>query len=326
MDFTLAELQAAAELVGRWVPPTPQYRWPLLDEKVGAHVWVKHENHTPVGAFKVRGGLLYVDRLLARTTADSPPPGIISATRGNHGQSLAFAGWERDVPVVIVVPHGNSPDKNASMRALGAEVVEFGHDFQASREHAAELATERGMELVPSFHPDLVLGVATYAYELFTAVPDLDTAYVPIGMGSGVCGLIGARDAMQLSTKIVGVVSERAPATALSFAAGEVRTTPTADTFVDGVACRTPDETAIGRMLRGAERIVTVSEDAAADATRILFAATHNAPEPSGALALAGALSERDAVADRRIAVIQTGGNVDAELFTTILSGATPAV
>jgi threonine dehydratase len=322
MSFTRSELDEATTLVRRWVAPTPAYCWPLLGQAVGAEVWVKHENHTPTGAFKVRGGLVYVDRLLARRPDVA---GIVSATRGNHGQSLAFAGRAHDVPVTIVVPHGNSPDKNASMRSFGADVVEHGHDYQAAREHSVELATTRGLDLVPPFHTDIVLGVATYARELFDVAGELDTVYVGVGMGSGICGLIGVRDLLGLRTEIVGVVSERAPATALSFAAGEAVSTPAADTFVDGVACRVPDPDAIATIVAGAARIVTVSEDACAEAVRVLLATTHNLPEPSGAIALAGLQAEAAPAAGRRVAVVQSGGNMDASILTAILAGQTPS-
>ncbi|HXR13650.1 MAG TPA: threonine dehydratase [Solirubrobacteraceae bacterium] len=321
MPFTLADLDRATELVRRHVPATPTHRWPLLAEALGAEVWVKHENHTPTGAFKVRGGLVYVERL----TRERPQvQGLVSATRGNHGQSIAYAGRAAGLAVSICVPFGNSPDKNAAMRAFGATVVEVGHDYQAAREHAAELAGERGFEYVPPFHRDLVLGVATYARELFESVADIDVVYVPVGMGSGVSGLIGVRDLLGLRTEIVGVVSELAPAIALSFAAGEVVTTESADTFVDGVACRVPDPAAIETLIAGAARVVAVSEDATAAAMRLLFAATHNAPEPAGAIALAGAMAERERINGRRVAVVQTGGNVDSAMFADVLRGATP--
>ncbi|MDT7569957.1 MAG: threonine dehydratase [Actinomycetota bacterium] len=323
MAFTRDELDRASELVHRWVPPTPQYAWPLLAEAVGTEVWVKHENHTPTGAFKVRGGLVYMDRLRRERTSVK---GVVSATRGNHGQSIAFAGRAHDIAVTIVVPHGNSPDKNAAMRGFGAEVIEHGHDFQAARERSVALADERGLEAVPAYHPDLVLGVATYARELLEAVSGLDTVYVPVGMGSGIAGLIGVRDLLGLSTEVVGVVAERAPATALSFAAGEPVATETAETFVDGVACRVPDADAIATITAGAARIVQVGEDAVAEAVRVLLAATHNVPEPSGALALAGAVSEAESNRGRRIAVIQTGGNIDASMLRLILGGGTPTV
>jgi threonine dehydratase len=320
--FTLEEFVEAAEVVHRHLAPTPQFAWPLLGAELGAEVWVKHEDCTPTGAFKVRGGLVYMDRLVR----DRPDVrGVVCATRGNHGQSIAFAGKQAGVAVTIVVPHGNSPDKNAAMRGFGAEVLEHGHDFQAAREHSVALADELGLEPVPPYHPDLVLGVATYARELLDAVADLDAVYVPVGMGSGISGLIQVRDLLGLSTEIVGVVAERAPATALSFEAGTPVATDTADTFVDGVACRLPDPDAMTTIRGGAARIVQVDEDAAADAVRVLLSCTHNMPEPAGALALAGALAEKDRNQGRRIAVIQTGGNIDADMLRTILDGRTPA-
>ena len=322
MSFTLDELAYATALVGRWVPPTPQYAWPLLGAAIGTEVWVKHENHTPTGAFKVRGGLVYADRLRSRRP---DVPGIVSATRGNHGQSVAFAGRARDVPVTIVVPFGNSPDKNAAMRGFGAEVIEHGHDYQASREYAVSLGLERGLETVPPFHDDLVLGVATYARELFAAAP-FDAVYVGVGMGTGISGLIRVRDLLGLSTEIVGVVSALAPATALSFTAGSVVTTETANTFVDGVACRVPDAAAISAMVAGAARVVQVSEDATAAAVRMLLATTHNIAEPAGAIALAGLVTERSAMQGRRVAVIQSGGNIDSAMLAEILAGRTPVV
>jgi threonine dehydratase len=321
--FTLDELRAATEVVRRHVPATPQHAWPLLSERVGAQVWVKHENHTPVGAFKVRGGLTYVDTMMRERPAVR---GLVSATRGNHGQSIALAGGTVGLPVAIVAPHGNSPDKNAAMRAWGAELIEHGHDFQAAREHAQVVADERGYEMVPSFHADLVLGVATYALELFEAVDALDTVYVPVGLGSGICGLMVVRDLLGLSTEIVGVVAERAPATALSFAAGHAVSTDAADTFIDGVACRVPDPDAISAIVAGAARIVQVSEDACADAIRLLYDTTHNIAEPAGAVATAGLMIERDRQQGKRVATVLCGGNLDASLLTQILAGRTPSV
>jgi threonine dehydratase len=274
-------LEWASEVVGRWMPPTPQYIWPLLSRHVGAEVWVKHENHTPTGAFKVRGGLVYAERL---RSARPGVKGIVSATRGNHGQSLAFAARAIGIDVTIVVPIGNSPDKNASMQGFGAELIEHGHDFQAAREHASAIGAERGLETVPSYHPDLVLGVATYARELFEAAGELDAVYVPIGMGSGISGIIGVRDQLGMTTEVIGVVAEQAPATALSAAAGRVVITEEANTFVDGVACRVPDADAISVISAGAARVISVSEDDAAEAMRVLFATTHNVAEPAGAL------------------------------------------
>ena len=320
--LTRADLDAATAVVRRTVPPTPTFEWPLLSAALGATVLVKHENHTPVGAFKVRGGLVYVDRLRRERPHVR---GLVSATRGNHGQSLALAGTDAGLAVTIVVPHGNSPDKNAAMRGLGATLVEHGHDFQAAREHAAALASaDPTLELVPSYHRDLVLGVATYALELFEAAGPLDTVYVPVGMGSGICALLATREVLGLGTEIVGVVSERADATARSVAAGHVVATDSADTFVDGVATRSPDPDAIAAIIAGQARIVAVSDDLAAEAMRLLFSTTHNVPEPAGALALAGLMAEREAQRGRRVAVVQTGGNADADLLRTVLAGGTP--
>jgi len=322
MQFNSEDLDWATTIVRRWVPPTPQYVWPLLAEEVGTEVWVKHENHTPTGALKVRGGLVYAERLRVDR---KEVKGIVSATRGNHGQSLAFAGRAAGVEVTIVVPTGNSPDKNASMRAFGAELIVYGHDFQAAREHAAPLGAERGLEIVPSYHPDLVLGVATYARELFAAAGQLDAVYVPVGMGSGISGVIGVRDLLGLRTEVIGVVAEAAPATALSMAAGNVVTTESAATFVDGVACRAPDALAISVICAGAARVLTVSEDAAAQAMRLLYQTTHNIAEPAGALALAGLVQERSWAAGKRVAIVHTGGNADTDLLMEVFAGRTPA-
>jgi threonine dehydratase len=319
--FTIDDLDRAEAIVHAHVPPTPQYPWPLLADELGTEVWVKHENHTPIGAFKVRGGLVHVDRLRQRGGV----AGIISATRGNHGQSLAFAGRACGMPVTIVAPHGNSVEKNAAMRALGAELIEAGHDFQAAVEEAVRIGEERGLLMVPSFHPDLVLGVATYARELLCGAPTLDTVYVPIGLGSGICGLILVRDLLGLPTEIVGVVSDRAPTYRLSFEAGTPVPTDTADTFVDGVACRVPDPVAVDVICRGAARVIEVPDEATGDAMRILHRTTHNTAEPAGAIALAGAISEGQRVAGRRIAVVITGGNVDAPVLASILDGHPPA-
>jgi threonine dehydratase len=319
--FTLADVEKAESIVYAAMPPTPQYAWPLLAQKTGCELWVKHENHTPVGAFKVRGGLVHVDRL-RRERPDVR--GIVSATRGNHGQSLAFAGRVHEMPVVIVVPYGNSVEKNAAMRALGAELIEHGHDFQAAREHARQVAIDRGLEMVDSFHRDLVLGVATYAHELLRAEPDLDVVYVPLGLGSGICGLITVRDLLGLRTEIVGVVAEGAPTYVHSLAAGRPVPSERADTFADGVACRVPVELAITIIAAGHARVIAVDDDATAEAIRVLHRTTHNTAEPAGAIALAGAMAERDALSGRRVGVILTGGNVDADVHAAVLSGRTP--
>ncbi|MFZ4409467.1 MAG: threonine dehydratase, partial [Paracraurococcus sp.] len=310
--FDLPALEAAAALVHRTFPPTPQYAWPLLAARAGAEVWVKHENHTPTGAFKVRGGLVYMDRLRRERPHVA---GVVSATRGNHGQSLAYAGARHGVPVTIVVPHGNSAEKNAAMRAQGAALLEHGADFDAARAHAAVLAVERGLEFAPSFAPDLVRGVATYALEFLRAAPALDTLYVPIGLGSGICGCIMARDLLGLGTEIVGVQSTAAPAYALSFAAGHVVTVDSADTRADGVAVRTPDADALAIIRRGAARIVTVTDEEVAAAIRAYWQDTHNLAEGAGAAPLAALLQERARMAGKRVGLILCGGNIDLALF-----------
>jgi threonine dehydratase len=321
MKFSHDELAEATEIVRRHVPATPQFSWPLLNEVAGSHVIVKHENHTPVGAFKVRGGLVYMDRLAATRPEVM---GVVSATRGNHGQSLAFAGSRYGRSVTIFVPHGNSVEKNAAMRALGAEVIEFGDDFQAARERSIEVAAERGLEPVPPFHRDLVLGVATYALELFEGAGSLDTVYVPVGMGSGINALIAVRDLLGLHTRIVGVVAERAPSTLLSFEQRSVVTTESAATFVDGVATRSPDPTAIEGIIGGAARVIAVSDDATADAMRTIHRTTHNVAESAGAIALAGLLSESAEQRGERSAFVLCGGNVDSSQLHAVLGGGTP--
>ena len=313
---SLDALERAANLVYRSMPPTPQYRWPLLDERVGTAVWVKHENHTPTGAFKVRGGLVYLDNLF-RTSGK--PDGVISATRGNHGQSIGFAARSYGIRAAVVVPFGNSVEKNAAMRALGAEVIERGHDFQAAAEAADEIALQRGWHRFPSFHPLLVLGVGTYALELLRAVPDVDTIYVPVGMGSGLCGVIAARDALGLTTNVVAVVSDRAPAFALSFEQNRIVSHEATTRIADGMACRTPVQEALSIAKAGGARVVTVSDDEVESAMRALFADTHNTAEGGGAAALAALLKEKEKMRGRTVAVVLSGGNVDSALFAGVL-------
>lgn len=318
MKLSLRDIDAAAGIVHADVPPTPQYRWPLLAERLGTEVWVKHENHTPVGAFKIRGGLVYFANL-----AKSPElrNGVVTATRGNHGQSIGFAARRFGIPAIIVVPHGNSREKNAAMRALGVELIEHGEDFQASVEHARRLAADRSLHMVPSFHPLLVAGVATASLELLRAVSNLDTVYVPIGMGSGACAMIAAREALGLGTEIVGVVSAHAPAYAKSYADGRVVEAPTTTLLADGMACRVPNPEALETIVGGVARIVQVTDDEVAAAMRLMFETTHNVCEGAGAAALAAAMQERTRNAGRRIAVVATGGNVDSDVFAGVLRG-----
>jgi threonine dehydratase len=318
MSMTPETLARARRLVAEYVPTTPSYAWPLLAAATGAELWVKHENHTPTGAFKVRGGVHFLSRLIAE---QGRPAGLVSASRGNHSQSLAYAGRAFGVPVTIVVPEGNSPDKNAATEAFGAEVIVYGSDFQAAREYSVQLGEERGLVAVPPFHPWIVEGVATYAAELHEQVPGLQTVYVPVGMGSGVSANIAVRDLLGLDCEVVGVVADNAPAYALSYDARHVVTTESADTFVDGVACRVPDPDAVERVVAGCARIVRVSEADAAAAMVLMYRATHNLAEPAGALALAAVLAERELVAGRKIAMILTGGNCDLEVLTAAAAG-----
>lgn len=313
-----ADIERSVEIVRRVVAPTPQICWPLLSERCGAEVWVKHENHTPLGAFKVRGGLTYMKAL---ADSGAAVDGVISATRGNHGQSLAFAARQAGLAAVILVPHGNSPEKNAAMRAHGAELIEHGADFQAAYERAAELAGERNLHMVPSIHPWLLRGVGTYGLEFLGGCPELDTVYVPVGMGSSICALIIVRDGLRLATRIVGVVSEQAPMYALSFEAGKAVSTNSSETMADGVACRVPDEAALEIMLAGADRVITVSEAAIEAAMRHYFSDTHNVAEGAGAIALAGALTEPEAIAGTRIGLVLSGGNVDRDVYARVLAG-----
>ncbi|MFK8331299.1 threonine dehydratase [Pseudomonas sp. BJa5] len=315
--FDLPALRDAARLVNAHVPATPQYAWPRLAERLGCEVWVKHENHAPTGAFKVRGGLLYVQWLRAERPQVR---GLVTATRGNHGQSMALAARNAGLPIIIVVPQGNSREKNAAMRALGAELIEHGADFDQSREEAARQAQLHGYEMVPSFHPQLVRGVATYALELLEAVRDLDCVYVPIGMGSGICGLIQARNLLGLRTEIVGVVSTAADAFALSVEQGQIVTTATADTFADGMACRIPMPEAFEIIRAHAARIVRVSDDEIAGAMRIYHEDTHNTAEGAGAAGLAALIQERERQRGRKVAVILSGANVDRERYAQVLS------
>jgi len=310
--FDLAELERAHAIVGQAVTPTAAHAWPLLAERLGTQVVVKHENHTPIGAFKVRGGLVYLDRLKRERAHIA---GIISATRGNHGQSLAFAAGRHGVRAVIYVPRGNSAEKNRAMRAFGAELVEHGEDFQAAAEEAQRRAQFDGLHMVPSFHPDLVLGVATYALELLRAAPDLDVLYVPIGQGSGICGCIMARDLLGRKTEIVGVQSTEAPSYALSFAAGTIVTTETSNTLADGMATRVPVADALALIRKGAARIVQVSDAEVAAAIRAYWTDTHNLAEGAGAAALAAALQEKTKLAGKRVGLILSGGNIDFDLF-----------
>ncbi|WP_053161190.1 threonine dehydratase [Pseudomonas sp. P1.8] len=315
--LTRDDIEQAAHLVYQVMPATAQYPWPLLAERLGCTVWVKHENHTPTGAFKVRGGITFMHWL---KRAHPEAKGIVTATRGNHGQSLALAASALGLKALIVVPQGNSVEKNNAMRGFGGEVVEYGRDFDEAREEAARLAQQHGLFLVPPFHTELVKGVATYALELFTAAPDLDTVYVPIGCGSGICAVIAARDALGLSTQVVGVVSTEAAAAKLSFDAGVICETDSANTFADGLAVRKPIPEAFVVYAGGAARIVTVSDAQIAEAMRVYYTDTHNLAEGAGASALAALIQERETMEGKKVGVILSGGNIDRTVYAKIIA------
>jgi threonine dehydratase len=320
--FDLPELESAAALVHRVMPPTPVHAWPKLKSRLGCDVFVKHENHTPTGAFKVRGGIVYLDRLCR---SQPKIAGVISATRGNHGQSIAFAAARAGVPATIYVPQGNSPDQNSAIAAFGAQLVEIGKDFDEAKHEAFRAADQKGLHFVPSFHRDLVAGVASYALELFRGAEALDAVYVGVGMGSGICGLTVVRDLLGLKTQIVGVGPDKAPATALSFAAGKPQPSSSASTFADGLATREPNEQAIAAMCRSVSRFVQVSEDEIAEAMRIYFDDTHQVVEGAGAAPLAALWKDRESMQGKRVALILSGGNIERARFLQVLRGETPA-
>ncbi len=313
---SLEEIREAQKLIYSVMQPTPQISWPLLNQKLGAEVWVKHENHTPIGAFKARTAVVYVSELFR---GPDKIRGLITATRGNHGQSVALAGGRFRVPVTIVVPFGNSSEKNDAMRAQGATLIEFGGDFQEAREHAAVLAEQQGLHVVPSFHRNIVKGVASYWIEFLEAVPDLDYVYVPIGMGSGICAGCAVRNGMGLKTRIVGVVSEGAPSYALSFEARRVVEAPVTTQIADGMACRTPDADAVAIIRENVDHIVRVTDDEVRQAMKIYFTATHNVIEGAGAASLAAALRRKGSLSGKRVGLIASGGNVDHDVFAKVL-------
>lgn len=315
---SLTQIRNAQSLVYRFMPPTPQYTWPLLNERLGTDAWIKHENHTPAGAFKLRGALVYIDWLKETQPGLS---GVAAATRGNHGQGVAMAARLAGMKAVIVVPRGNSREKNRAMIAQGAELIEHGDDFQDSLEFARALAVERGFAIVNSFHERLLMGTATYALELFEAAPPLDTVYVPIGLGSSICGMAAARNALGLNTEIVGAVAAASPAYALSFRERRVMEAPSRTVLADGLACRTPNAQAMEIIWEQVARIVAVTEAEIADAMRAYYQDTHNLAEGAGAATLAGALKEKNSLQGKRVGIILTGGNVDREIFEDVLAG-----
>lgn len=319
MKFNGSEIDGAIEVVRRRVPPTPAYFWPLLRQRTGVDLLLKHENHTPTGSFKARGGLVYIDALRRSRRVD----GLVTATRGNHGQSIAMGASAAGIGALIVVPRGNSSEKNRAMEGFGGTLLVAGNDFDDARRIAAAEAARRGWTLVPPFHRDIVRGVATYALELFEACADLDAVFVPVGMGSGICGLIGMRDLLGIKTKIVGVVADQAPAFALSFVSASAQSAG-AFTFADGLACREPLEEALAIVKAGAEDVVRVTEDEIADAIRDIYEMTHNVAEGAGAAAYAAVFKTRDAYRGKKVGAILTGGNIDRPMLATVLTGGTP--
>jgi threonine dehydratase len=322
MRFTREEMESAGRIVREAVPPTPQFAWPLLEQRLGMKVWVKHENHTPAGAFKVRGGLTYFAHLAATGGAAQ---GVVTATRGNHGQSIGLAARRHGVRATIVVPRGNSVEKNAAMRALGVELVEHGEDFQAAREFAMALAGRAGLHMVPSYHRELVRGVATYWVEFFESFAGGETpevVFVPIGQGSGFCAAVAARAYTGARCKLVGVVSAHATTYLASWHARQVVEAPVTTQLADGMACRLADPEALEVVLQEAEEVVAVTDDEVGDAMRVLFADTHNVAEGAGAAALAAAMQQRERWRGRVVGVPLTGGNVDTAVFAQVLSHA----
>jgi threonine dehydratase len=311
-------IEAAAHFLRAVVPPTPQYLWPQVAQAFGTDVWIKHENHTPIGAFKARSAAMYFQRLVQREPGCS---GVITATRGNHGQAVGLAARRFKLPATVYVPRGNSVEKNRAMRALGVELVEHGDDFQEAREEAGRVGARHGLHMVPAFHADIVLGVTTYWAELFRSVPDLDVVYVPIGQGSGVCAAAAARNVYSPRTRIIGVVSAQAPCFARSFAARDVVEAPVSTVLGDGMACRRPDADAVAIIVANVERIVEVTDGELAAAMRAIFAMTHNVAEGAGAAAFAAAWRERESLAGQSVGITMSGGNVDSDVFADVLAG-----
>ncbi len=307
----------AREIVTRYLPRTPVFSYPALSERLGCELFIKHENHQPVGAFKVRGGI----NLLASLSPEERARGVISATRGNHGLSLAYAGRLFDTRVVLVVPHGNNPEKNDAMRAWGAELIEHGVDFDEARQHVEELARMQGLRYVHSANePLLIAGVGTYALELFEDVPRLDTVIVPVGLGSGICGTCLVRGELSPETRVIGVQAERAASIYLSWREKRIVTTDSADTIADGLATRVPAELTLELIWREVDDFVTVSEEGLARAIRDLLRYTHNLAEAAGAAGLAALDRLREQVEGTRVAIILTGGNIDAETLRSVLA------
>lgn len=312
----LEELRKCADFISTYLPKTSQIKWPLLSERFQCSVFVKHENHLPTGSFKVRGGIWAIGQLKDKKTFGN----IIAATRGNHGQSVAFAASKFDKKAIVVVPYGNNEDKNQAMKAMGAELIEYGDDFDTALAYAQELSRKKNFEFVPSFHPMLVVGVATYGYEFMTSVKGLDVVYIPIGLGSGIAGFIAAKEALGIDVDVVGVVAERADAYASSWESEKVRTTEHANTIADGLAVRAPSEAALKFLIGKVNRIIRVSERQIMEAVKIILSDCHNLVEPAGAASLAGLIKEQEEVVGKRVGIVLTGSNIEQKTLIKILS------
>ncbi len=307
-EISLKEIVRARAVIYRYLRPTPLIHYQPLSEITGFQTYIKHENHNPTGAFKVRGGL----NLIASLPQEEKERGVITATRGNHGQSIAMASRIFGVPCTLLVPHGNNPEKNRAMRGFGAELVEYGRDFDEARQRAEEIREEKGLRYIhPANEPRLINGVGTYSLEIFEDLPDVDAIIVPIGGGSGACGAITIARALNPNTRVIGVQAERAPSVYLSWKEGRIIETESADTFADGLATRVPFEMTFNIIREGISDIVTVSEEEMKSSVRLLLETTHNLAEGAGAAPLAAALKLRDRLRGKKVVIILSGGNID---------------
>lgn len=319
MEFpSFEDALRARELVMQHLRRTPTWSYPALSRELGCELFIKHENHQPIGAFKVRGGI----SLMASLSDLERGRGVVAATRGNHGLSLAYAARLFGTRAVIVVPHGNNPEKNEAMRALGAELVEYGRDFDEACQQAERLVASQGLRYIHSAEePAMLAGVASLGIELFEDVPDLDYVFVPVGLGSGICGICLARGVLSPRTQVVGVQAERAPSIYLSWKQKRLVTTESADTFADGLATRVPAELTLEVIQRDVADFVAVGEGAIAWAIRDLLRYTHNLAEGAGAAPLAAIRERRDWVRGKRVAMIMSGGNIDTATLKRVLDG-----
>jgi threonine dehydratase len=317
---TCEDILAAAPVVHRYVKPTPLYEWPALSQLLGCRLFLKHENHTPTTAFKVRGGIYLVSRL----PAEQKRRGIIGCTTGNHGQSLAYACRLFGVRCVLVVPARANPDKLAAMRALGAELIEHGQDFDDARAHCETLCEREGLRYVHSANePDLIAGVGTYALEIFDDLPEPDVILVPVGLGSGICGTALTAARRRPATRIIGIQSELAPAVTRSWREGKPIETASPTTFAEGMATRVPADLTLAIMRRHVHDMVLVSDEELREAIRLLLRVTHNLAEGAGAASTAAAWKLRDKLVGKTVVAVLSGGNLDLRELARISGPAT---